>query len=932
MSEKDLTAMLQQAHMTSEVNSALLGSISPIDLEEDWKPLLCTEPEGTAPLCYIAIKENRLEVNEATLSIIQTAFKTCESLSSLVILGHPQSGKSALLDAILASGAHFTDLPDEEGLYIWPNPVQAGCQSLLLMEMSGIYFVSPSEATLKLAAISQALSAVCGICLEKASFFDNLNSLLGLWDFQAAQFPQKFLVFTNSEPQGKVRRNSRYLECRNKYPSNCLFLERDSKLPSNQLIRSILDETITCSKDFPEIAVPENTIIEKFAHFTHLSVQIANMTSTALNFVSEFDSLKQFAPSQWSKMEKERDRVQSAESLELFFCSDRDIYVRNSTVAVLQRNFHLERDVVVLAVLGDPGVGKSTLLNCVIQHTASLSPLHTVFQPSRDSTEKCKALSCPILLGPARDLQCMLLDVEGLGCMETPREGVQLRHERTETGVLALASVVCFVITNELSSLEKVEKRVRLLKELRDYYGYNVNRILLLYHDKDLEAPPNPVWETAILEFQKHYFEGRSVFTILNKPNFLSEDILQKQRFLDMFLSECITSRDPIQPSFLLFKLQDISEICHSLEPLECLIFTSREQKEYHNKAKNHYNKLEEAQVLQAQPGQDLYSAFVEFLQGLIENTTHMSHSVAVRRRMKSELDIRSKKQSLYVREIDAFHYQTEYIPTSAIPSLIKAFRKQAVASSLKYKWWTIKTDIMQGFDSLTHKVAMCSVHFPAQRDKYAVVLDAVCATSEGVRQCAVSGLVTVSDKTEDLRATLYMETQDTDRIIVVVGGLERFLFCNKLVEVIQPFTFPGFKTFTEGNQSFVVNYYGPSRMCTCCIVSLDLCSINLFRYSEELVSQAAIVYFLLDYPKKTHELAAVDAADIMLRTYKSLPMPERSHSKVVFLSNDAEKLANCRQLALHGFDADFRLVTVEEGSARVMELLYEVPGLLRFE
>ena len=892
--------------------------------DEDSASFIDIEPERPGPLCCIAIRTaNRLEVNEETLRVLQTRFKDCKSLSPFLVIGHPQSGKSALLDAILEDEVHFRNLPDEEGLYIWPKPVQRGSKSLLLMEMSGIYFAHSSEATLKLAAIAQALSAVCGICLEKASFFDNLSTLIGLCDCSNCQFihpPQKFLIFTHSEPQSKGRRNSRYMECRNKYSSkHCLFLERDSKCPSGPLISSILTEITAFTKDFPQIEVPEKcAIIGKFAYFAHLAAKIANMTSSLLDFVSQFDNLKQLEechPSQLKQVKKWRESVQSSASLELLQCNTSGVSVQSSTVGVLVKNFDRERDMVVVTVLGDPGIGKSTLLNCLIQHVASLSQCHAVFQPSRGSAEHCRVLSCPIWLGPARDLQCMLLDL-GSG-------------HRTETAVLALASVVCLVITNELSSLERVGKRVELLGELQKYYGYCVNCILLLFHDKEIEASPNPVWETAILDLEKQYFEGKSVFKILNKPNFLSGDILQKQRFLDIFLSECSTNRCQIQSSSLFSKLQDISKISHSLEPLDTLIFTPQEQKEYCIKANHHYNKLEDTQILQTQSGRDLYSAFVEFLEGLKANTRNMPCSVAVRRRMVSELDTHSHKHRFYTLQIDAFHYQTEYIPPASVSSLMESFQKQAISSNFNYKWWTIKENIVQGYDYLNHIVVKCSLHFPAEKEKYTFILDAVCMSLEEVRKSTVAGLVSVGGKMDCLRGAVYMEIPCADTIIVVVGGLERVLFCDKLVEVIQPFTFPGFKTFTEGNQTFTVNYSISRRTCTCSVVSLELCSVNLFRDSGELLSRADIVYFLLDYPKKMHELAPLDAADIMLRSYKPLYAFEASQKKVVFLSNNAEKLANCRQLAIHYLDADFRLVTVEEGSAQMMELLYEVPRLL---
>ena len=227
-----------------------------------------SESPGKTPLRLVSISSDRsLLLNEEVLSALQINFKSRCDICPFLVLGHPQSGKSTLLDALLGQEGEFTSA-EGEGLYVWPYPLDCSGTEVLLMEMNGSLFASRNDSaeTLaeiatakKLATIALAVSAVCGVCLEKTLFFANLNHILELGDIARAFLspPSQYLAFVEEREKSKDRWVSEETENHSKYQKrNVNFPERGYDGLSTGLIQSIKTHLSGCSKDYQSIDVP----------------------------------------------------------------------------------------------------------------------------------------------------------------------------------------------------------------------------------------------------------------------------------------------------------------------------------------------------------------------------------------------------------------------------------------------------------------------------------------------------------------------------------------------------------------------------------------------------------------------------------------------------------------------------------------------------
>lgn len=845
-----------------------------------------------------------------------------------------------MLDAVLGQEDKFMSSKEEEGLYVWPHPLDCSGTNVLLMEMNGDLLIRKTDSAEKLAVIAMALSAVCGVCLERTSLFTNLNHVLDLGDTAGTllSLPSQYLVFAQRQEMSKAKWNSEREKNAQKYGERQVhFLEREYDSLSPELISSIKRHLSGCSKDYQSIIAPHDQQDIKFSYFIRLCQKIASATTNQTDFRRQFANLKEneFNPYHIEEIRKQREVVMAASSLKLLECTWNSISVREEALNTLLTNFGKERETVVLVVLGDQGIGKSTLLNRIVQYATSL-PFRQIFQSGNTTTHttrESEVLSCPLWVGARRDKQCLLIDLEGLEGTETVISTNATLQERMVTGILALASVPCIVISNTLVSMNSLRQRVQLISELKQYYKYDVERIILLFHDKNSEAEANSDWERTLQELQSKFFEGRRVFLVLNKPNFAENDPEQQEIFLSRLLAECEFTRSKQgQPVDLAAIIHEVCEIAHSLESVETLILTREEEREYQDQAHSCLEEIDKIYQLPTEREEELVLVFDGFLQEMKGNIENQKCSVAVKRMLLKELDRRSQQLHLFALEQEAFHLQTKFLIDEEIPQGLRSFLNQAKHFHLSKFAWIDKKLIEEKFRLLISKLERQMKHFPSDSELYFTLKDQTQKMSNkiGSKIQLVTGLRNILEShLGELRASPFIKPPvKSPSIILVVGGPERIHFCNRLVEIFKPLTFPGFQTFTEGNQYFDFTFglpsYGLGRYR---IISIGLSdNYEEFATPAELLSRSSIAYILLG--TKTSILPPLEATEMLLKLYSSLRR-EDSYKAVTFLCIEKGNISKCHDIAMRLFQAEYKQTSFCDSDASLLEVLYKAPKLL---
>ena len=900
-----------------------------------FQPLTNVDLIQRTPLCLFGASSPSLQLKQDTLSVLWGNFKDCTNICSFLVLGHAQCGKSDLLDTVLEEDSQFCSIEGEEGLYVWPHPFNYSGVNVMLMELSGLNFPKRSASMDKLAAVAMALSSVCGICLEGGSFFTNLNSLLKLGDIARGLLspPSKYLVFVESREMSKAKWASSIAENKEKYSEhNVNFLSREYSGYPKARILEIKEHLLGCPKDYQSPPAEQEqppSIIAKFAYLADLCTTIANITETLTDFKIQFPRLKQMYESNFNQFEKyqnSRELARNASKLQLFKCTWESIEVREDTLNTLKSNFDMECETVVLVVLGAQGVGKSTLLNHMIRYTGSL-PLQEIFPTGNTTTHTTRdseVLSCPLWVGPNRDKQCLLIDLEGLGGSETIKLTSLTGQERRVTGILALASVPCIVIGNEKASIDDLKKRVKLISELQQYYKYDVERIVLLFHDRDEAADSNSQWNATLKELETECFGGRAVFRVLNKPSFASSEIEQQEAFLSKLLAECeLPRRKQGQIVALSVILKEISAIAHSLESVETLILIPEEEHQYNLIERQIFQQLDEdVKILQSTDTGELLPALDEYIDKLKKDSGLRQCSVTVQRKFLDQLNQRSKQICLDLMRQEVFDLQTKFLSEEIVTRELQQFRYEA---ELHYKnktrlfqpshWGFFDTTIKEEFTQLLGRVIQTSLHFPGDYSRYE---NLILACHE----------VRYGDRTLSKLQASPLQTLPNEPFILVVGGLERFLFCNLLVKSLQPLTFPESQIFTAGNQYFDLTYYSSNKPQKVRIVSFDLLDTQLLQQAAKLLSRAAMAYILLDTP--TSYFPPVQATESMLNFYGCLRKAGEQAKVVTFLCCDEADLSRCRHLSINGFLAEYKQACFYRNNPALLEASYQAPKILR--
>lgn len=504
-----------------------------------------------------------LSLPPTTVSSLCTSFRSCESLLPLFFLGPPDFLSSKLLSALISSSPHAPECnihpsnlsPDSfdevEGLAVWPHPVYIGTQATLVLRMWDFDVMEREgeewEVVRRALVSGMQAAAYCFVSFYQGSKFKGLEAVQEIYEELRARTGIEICRFFYLESPSKT-----YLPGSSMLKQSAAY---DTK-PYSQYTTFI---TIPTACDLTELAqsligryparrhlatlASSGSPIKKICEETDIIAKVSNLNLT----FSAFLDLIPLGPRKTTVEEKLKSMGEM--HLQLSQATVRPLFrpgmeggyeVDDKVLDLVRANFDPEKPTVVMVVLGGQGTGKSTFCNHLIQHCSQSRTCHDYFTTGNTTTHTTSGshfLTAP-LCTPS---QLLLIDMEGLGGSETTQQKAALLQSSHVGAVLAVASVPCFLVRNEVSIFRDVERYMEKLVWLSRNLGFRMERILFLFHDKDLSSSlrtENLDISQWIQQLNRLYFNDSPVILLLNKPNFADSS---KSDMCKAFLSQMLS-------------------------------------------------------------------------------------------------------------------------------------------------------------------------------------------------------------------------------------------------------------------------------------------------------------------------------------------------------------------------------------------------------
>ena len=479
-----------------------------------------------------------LSLHSDTLLRLQATFSTSHHLTPILTCGNSQFGKSSLLhpflppqflDTPLDEDSVFTSPENLQAVLVWPEPVFHANRCLLLMKMYGFSPTEADEITKKLLFVLFSGTAVNFICFEPSNLTFGVEFLEKIYLEMSEKTGLKtanFFIFVES--QKKIRKNL-VEEIMQKTRFEVFFRGRN-ELPEStfQSILGVFEDTnrfILYENSRNQVLTEcKSSEILSFLSTLQWMTNIANSDEHYSTLVSispsfQFENIA-FAVETILENARYYGKLREIRTVKMLDgLSDEELY--RNIIVNMQPHFDFTQPIVILAVLGFQGVGKSTLLNQIIEYCAGRRLNKELFltkNASIHATRDSEFLPFPIKM-PGTGHQLMLVDVQGLYGLETSDLAEAKVVDNLLTAVLTVISVPCIVIMNQQGVGEYIERLVENLVTLKRNFGFKVERIVLLFHDKD-PGQVNPDVERLISTLNQGYFSGLEVIKLLSKPNF----------------------------------------------------------------------------------------------------------------------------------------------------------------------------------------------------------------------------------------------------------------------------------------------------------------------------------------------------------------------------------------------------------------------------
>lgn len=471
-----------------------------------------------------------LSIPEQTLYPL---LSTCSSLPAflpILCTGHFQSGKSTLLTQLLPQNEQLSApfAGRSSGVFVYPRPVQAGTNSLLLIKAS-LDFLTESteerEAQRKILFSLLAVSAAVVVCVEGSEASIVVEQVQELRRVMAERMNlgEVKLVVVATEQLERSAIGKRLSKLRED-PCILYCHPNDPQLQS-LLSGSLLSDQFTPSLARMQTASRSSTPIQAFTwvlnnlfRLSSFPFPFSRFTLIAASWSSPYFS--ETLDSLQLKMSS-TVKLQAASAQPLFIRYFDSVAINEILLQQIGREYEFSSPTAILTVLGSPGLGKSTLLNSIMNAACERKDLPAVFpvgSGSRYRNTGCTVLTHPISFGQH---QLMLIDMEGLGGCEARDPHADAIQSLTLSAVLAMASVPCILFTNDVQSMQFAERIVEKISYWNQLLGLSTERIFLLFHDK---LPSADSQNERVIQLVEHlnmqYFGGAEVIQVRNKPNF----------------------------------------------------------------------------------------------------------------------------------------------------------------------------------------------------------------------------------------------------------------------------------------------------------------------------------------------------------------------------------------------------------------------------
>jgi len=515
-----------------------------------------------------------LQLHPETLQQLVANFAVCPNICPVISLGNPACGRSSILDCLVKQGKDYSDLMEPEtedesvfssvdrpsGVYIWPKPVLIGDISLLLVKMWGVDF-RDNEASMKdlidktLVALL-AVGSMVLICAEKGNMWQSLGYIQEVYGKTRERLGLevgKFVLFVENEgilTRGNMRSSYGKFQA-GEFAGITKILGRGDRGISEDCFEKlkalVADPDSHMAYFTTHQPVMPHIQATNFAHgLTIILTSILKVANLDLDFPHFLTQIPHFSAASFEQdmqlledLDRSQRLQQTASALELF-ASDLESYsINEAAVEVLQREYDLTKPTIVMLVMGHPGMGKSTLLNNIVKANTGSPKLLNLFKTGNTTghtTRASQVLSHPLSLGES---QLMLVDLEGLGGMETSDDRIAVLQANLVSALLTICSVPCILVRNEVQNMQFVERILLNLCRLQDYFGFQIERIHLLFQDRDLQPGgyDNPQFIEHVMNLNRMYFEGREVLRLQNKPNF---SVKEKAVMCEVFLHDLL--------------------------------------------------------------------------------------------------------------------------------------------------------------------------------------------------------------------------------------------------------------------------------------------------------------------------------------------------------------------------------------------------------
>lgn len=411
---------------------------------------------------------------------------------------------------------------------MYPRPVKAGVNSLLLIKASLDFLTENTdeqEAQRKVLFSLLAISAVVVVCVENSEaclVIEQIQDLRRRIRERMGAKEAKLVVVAGDQLE-KSSIGRKFSKLQQEDPEMLLCRTDDSQLQymlAYPLLSAHFAPFLARLQTATRTPVSIQGLTQLLSHFFRLlnfplsftQYTIKSALWTLPNFSELLDELEVKVNS--------AARLESASAQPLFVRYFDSVAINEIFLQQIGREFEFSASTVVLTVLGSPGLGKSTLLNCIARAACEKEDLEDIFPIGGrfdPMTTSCTALSHPISL---HKHQLMLVDMGGLGGCETQDPVIDAIQGLTLSAVLAMASVPCILFTHDVHSLQFVEKVVEKICHWNQLLGFSTERILMLFHDKLPSSDPQNVQVLQLIErLNSQYFGGAEVLQVRNKPN-----------------------------------------------------------------------------------------------------------------------------------------------------------------------------------------------------------------------------------------------------------------------------------------------------------------------------------------------------------------------------------------------------------------------------